>query len=266
MVSEADWRSTFDKMEKASVEIREKTNEIIRIVNKAPTWLWYTPGIADKLWSARWLAQGVTKLMEYLEPRFDEPGNPPKLSQHALDWNKLVGQPIERLIGPIEPTTFDGEGKWEGTAANSYKNHLLPNKNACVAFKTSTDDVGDVLQAQSNAVWEFWIELAVAAVALVAALVSTIVALRSGAWPAIVAALVAAGVCGGSWWASEHRLENNLKSNNLKLQQKSTNGALTGGGGANSWPNHLNVDMSDGSVNVTDGKVTDDTDWHVKPK
>jgi hypothetical protein len=99
-------------------------------------------------------------------------------------------------------------------------------------------------------------------VALVAALASAIIVVRSGAWQAIAAAVIAAGVCAGAWAAAEFRLDNSVSDNNQALHKKSVDPALSGPG--DSWPAHFNVDMSDGSIERNGDKVVDDTDWHLK--
>jgi hypothetical protein len=264
---DADWENAFGEMERVTIKIRDKTNELIDKVNHLPLKA-LNPQAAGLVRATKWLAERIVQLMNHLEPRFNEPGNPCQLRRHALAWTKDVGAKVGVPPEGLDLGRYDAETKWKGVASDAYRGHILPQKNACVAFKATTEGVATALQSMAGSIIEYWIEMAVAAVALAAAIVTAILGIATviAALKAVILAAIAAGVCAAAMWAAEWRLKGAVSDNNLTINQKTNDPALNGPNG--SWPSRFNVDLSDGSVEA-DGsggsvKVVDDTDWHLK--
>lgn len=266
MECEATWKATFDKLEQGTDEVIKFTNKVIEEVNRLSTMARVlNPQYAGALLMTKYMAQGVEKLMEFFKPRFAEPGNPCLLYRHSLAWTAQVGEPMQLLAGPIDPNRFDGETKWKGDGASAYRTLLLPQKNACVAIKTTADGVGGELVGIMTSICVYW---AAVLTAVVGWAIACFKALKLCAGGPKGCALAVLGIIGATAAAAaliagaELTFRTFLAEKHVAIQKNSTAEALNGTD--HSWPTRPGIDVSDGSIEVTDGKVVDDTDWHMK--
>jgi hypothetical protein len=266
MACDDTWRSLFNEIEQTTQDIAKYTNQILDELRKVPTWAWYTPGIADKLWAGRWMAQGVVKLLEYFEPRLNEPGNPCVIERAALALVNDVGKPLTAETDWIDPGYYDRETKWKGVASDAYKSLLLNQRNACTAMKTTSDAVAGQLMKIRSAIKIYWWAVAAALAVCVLAILAALAASKGGpkgVAAGIIAVIAAVGAAAFAISQAENNLDNALDEARVEIAAKATDGALNGPD--NGWPTlGAGFDMSDGSIQVENGQVKDDTDWHMK--
>jgi hypothetical protein len=194
----------------------------------------------------------------------------PNTLRAAGDGWREVGGLVSAQAGKATLNSTRADDKWTGTAAEAYRNTLLVQEKALVAFRARTDDIDNVLQGMATAINVYWATIAGAVTALSAGLISALISASTvvGAPAAPVfaaAAIIAFGSAIAAAMVAITNVVNECAVSAAGLDASLNNSEGFPGG---IWPSAAtpdphddptNTDFSDASLN--DG---DDTDWHMK--
>ncbi|MGF1662622.1 MAG: hypothetical protein ACFCVG_09160 [Kineosporiaceae bacterium] len=176
------------------------------------------------------------ELWNQLREMLENPGSPSTLSGVADEWTTAVGGPVSAQIGYSQAGQLLTDDRWEGLAADAYRQNL-PVQKAALGDVSSilVEGLRSALDKVTTAIWVFWGILLTGLAALVAAIIgalatsATVIGLPAGPFIAAggVLALLAA-IRAGHW-----KLEADATSANLDLLAAQNNNSAYPGG---RWP------------------------------
>ncbi|GAA0488548.1 hypothetical protein Ade02nite_72450 [Paractinoplanes deccanensis] len=212
----------LDKITSTLERIEAKTAELQGSINDKLGWL---PGfVRDKVvagWNrfCDYLGRVWTNLNEILSHM----GSPSALGDTADAWSDLVGGPVSAQVQTAEAGLLGADDKWDGAAADAYRQTLPLQKAALDKVKsTLTDGISTALSTVATGIIAFWAGLVVALVALatgiVGALASSATILGVPAAPVIAAG--AALTASAALIAGAETLKAVCASANSLLRQK----------------------------------------------
>jgi hypothetical protein len=221
------------------------------------------PGfLADRLAAAlRELGGLIGRFFAEIAKIMANPGWPPGVLTTASDWTNAVGGPVSGLAGNFTLDEMGSDNKWQGPAAEAYRDVLPTQKTAVEGIKQLTDALDSNLTKVGWGIIALWAGLAIAIGSFVVELIAEAAAAATavGAPPAAAAAgvstakvigLVAAVV--SAFLAYVGLLVDGLST----LRQKLAGHEPYPQG---SWPRSTTGNFSDGSLSDGDG-----TDWRMK--
>lgn len=191
----------------------------------------------------------------------NQAGDPGHLRATGATWANDIGATTSRLAGFATLNGVRVDDHWTGTAADAYRNTLIPQTNALTAIKTTGDELDATLNDLANGIRDFWSAVSSALIALgvallaAAATAATMITAPVGAGIGI-AALVACGNAVNDARDAFVQVTNDTSSRAAEIQRRLTNDTAFPSG---AWPRAVTPISSDGSI--TDG---DDTDWHLR--
>ncbi|MGQ0576697.1 MAG: hypothetical protein ACT4RN_21225 [Pseudonocardia sp.] len=188
-------------------------------------------------------------------------GDPDALRAAGQVWADQIGGAASRLAGTATLDGVRADDHWSGVAADAYRNTLRPQQEALTTIKTVTDELDTTLNDLANAIFGFAVQVAAAALVLVAALAAASVIAAGVVTAPVAAALAAAAITAfGAFLTtvvlSLHDTAQTAATNAAALERRVSNDAAFP---RSDWPRSTTGISSDGSI--TDG---DDTDWHLR--
>jgi hypothetical protein len=196
-------------------------------------------------------------------------GAPNTLRFAGEGWRE-VGGLVSAQAGKATLNSTRADDKWTGTAADAYRNTLLAQERALVAFRARTDEIDKVLQGMATAINDYWATMAGAIAALTAGLISAGISAASvaGAPAAPVfaaASIVAFGTALGAAGVALTKIVNECAGRAAELDASLNNNDVFAGG---AWPSSATADPDDGPTDTefSDAGLIDgdDTDWHLR--
>ncbi|GII20758.1 hypothetical protein [Planosporangium mesophilum] len=193
-LSDAEFEELLRRVERALVRVRSDADRFFHQVERSLVIIVGPPRDA--------VMSGMHRLADLLERLLDEvskiltnPGVPWRVSNAAESWSTEVGARVSALVARVMSDSLKADNRWEGPAAEAYKDALDRQKEALAAIKPITDGIDAALSGASGAIWALW-------GAVVAALLSLIVAIGTGiiaamsvvGTPAAVAAVISGAI------------------------------------------------------------------------
>lgn len=189
-------------LEELQQKVQDLCDKINWILGKIP---WGLGWVGDKI------RDGWDKLMGKLDEFWGEvndklgnPGSPSALSNAADDWNTRVGGPVSSQAGVVDAGQLMADDRWSGSAADSYRQAVTPQKTAMEKIKTSlVTGMVQALDKMQTSIIIFWTAFAAGIAACIAgfigAIASTATILGAPAGPiiAVGAVLVLIAALGG---------------------------------------------------------------------
>jgi hypothetical protein len=188
-------------------------------------------------------------------------GDPDALRAAGAAWAGDIGGATSRLAGFATLNGVRSDDHWTGTAADAYRNTLIPQSTALGAITAIGHDVDSTLNDLAGAITTFWVDVLAALTALgvallaAAATAATGVGAPGGAAMGI-SAFVAFGTALTVAVAAYTNLATDISRRSADLARRLSDDTAFPGG---SWPRSTTPISGDGSI--TDG---DDTDWHLR--
>ncbi|MBE1485071.1 hypothetical protein [Plantactinospora soyae] len=169
-----------------------------------------TVELADGLTAAmRWLPLGIgteaierewqrflelkDRLFDELQRLVEEPGFPPALWRIGEYWNVRIGAPVSGLQQKVSPNELDADGRWGGTAADSYRDAALAQADALKTIGPATEKIQSALDDLAWGLVAFWVAIAAAVATFVIGMVSA-----AGATATVIGAPAAPPMAGGT--------------------------------------------------------------------
>ncbi|XVV13691.1 hypothetical protein ACQP2X_04870 [Actinoplanes sp. CA-131856] len=212
----------LDKINSTLEKIQTKTTELQNAINSKIGWL---PGFLQDKVVAGWnkFTGFMQRVWTNLNEVLSNMGSPSALADTAEAWSDLVGGPVSAQVQTAEAGLLSADDKWDGDAADAYRQTLPLQKAALDKVKSSlTDGIASALSTVSTGILAFWLGLVAALVALAVGIVgalgstATIVGLPAAPIIAAGAALAAsASLIGGA-----ETLKALCASANATLRQK----------------------------------------------
>lgn len=241
-------------------DAEQQARRLIDNVHRALSWLGpFASGVMDlldKIW------QLLQKIWDEIAKFFTQPGVPWTLWSHGNDWSgaPIAGR-ISRLVGEATLDETRADDRWQGTAADAYRNTLPRQKEALAKLVSVAQDIDDVLTKMAIAIGAFWLALLSAVIALVVELTAEGAAAATvvGAPPAAAAGGLSLAKALGIIAAAAGILYGFIVSDTAPaikdLRQALYDSSAFPGG---RWPQST-TELSDGSLSDGDG-----TDWRLK--
>lgn len=219
---------------------------------------WAVAGIRVELAAMqRTFEEKIAELRRWIAYR----GDPAALRRYGAMWANEIGAAASRA-GAF--ATFNGvaaDDRWSGVAADAYRFTLPAQKDASIAIKAAGDEIGAAFEELANAITSFWVDVSIAMIGLVVAIVAAAATTPTGVGAPIGIGFVVAGLsafvlASGSAWSALNDITNESATRSAEIERRLSNDTAFPGG---VWPRSTTPISGDGSI--TDG---DDTDWHVK--
>ncbi|MEE6261791.1 hypothetical protein [Plantactinospora sonchi] len=221
-VGAAEEQALINKIHSTVARINTKTSELQNNINNKMGWL---PGpLQDKV------LEGWNKFTGFLRECWDalaeiftNMGSPSTLWSTADSWSNNVGGPVSAQVQSAKVGTLATDDRWDGTAAERYRQNLPLQETALDKMKSVySDGVSSALSDVAKGIIAFWGALIVALGALVAGIIgavtssATIFGLPAAPFIAAAAALVAVG----AFYSGGLILKSVCSSANSTLRQK----------------------------------------------
>ncbi|SNY28386.1 hypothetical protein SAMN05421748_10373 [Paractinoplanes atraurantiacus] len=212
----------LDKIDSVLERIQAKTTELQNAINAKIGWL---PGFLQDKVVAGWnkFTGFMQRVWTNLNEVLSNMGSPSALGDTAEAWSDLVGGPVSAQVQTAEAGLLGADDKWDGDAADAYRQTLPLQKAALDKVKsTLTDGIATALSTVSTGILAFWGGLVAALVALVIGIIgalgstATIVGLPAAPIIAAGAALTASA----SMIVGAETLKGLCRSANATLRQK----------------------------------------------
>lgn len=261
-VGEGEFGEILERVRRFLERVEQVVNDLIRNVNRV---IGLLPGFLDSLADRlvdilNRFGELVGQFLREVGEFFTQPGWPPALFSAKAAWTTEVGGRVSALVSTATLDETQSDDRWQGRAADAYRNTLPRQKDALTAIKAASDEIGDALNNVAFGIIAFWVAIAGAIVAFVAELIveAGAAATVAGAPPAAAGAVastikVIAVVAGIVGLLVTYLSTVSVQTNDLN-QRLANNDAFPRG----QWPRST-TELSDASLN--DG---DDTDWHLK--
>lgn len=259
-IGEQEFQEMLKRVERFLARVDQEVHRLYDNCNSALRWL---PGyLGDRLVAAlRELGGLISRFFTELAKIVTNPGWPPGVLSTAGDWTNTVGGPVSGLASYFTLDQMSSDNKWQGPAAEAYRDTLPTQKAAVEGIKQLTDALDSNLTKVGWGIVALWAGLAIAIGSFVieciaeASAAATVVgappaAAGAGVSTAKVIGLVTAVV--GAFLTYVGTLVDGLGTLRQKL---AGNEAYPGG----SWPKSTSANFSDGSLSDGDG-----TDWRMK--
>jgi hypothetical protein len=260
VLSAGEFDDILHRVDQKLRDAEEQTRRLIDRVRHAMSWLGpFGHGVMEvleKIWEI------LQKIGSEIATFFTQPGVPWTLWNHGNDWSgPPVAGRIAKLVGEATLDETRADDRWQGSAADAYRNTLPRQKEALAKLVSVAQDIDDVLTKMAVAIGAFWIAVLSAIIALVVELTAETAAAATvvGAPPAAAAGGISLGKALGLIAGAASLLYGFVMSDTapaIKDLRQSLYDATAFPGGR--WPRST-TDMSDGSLSDGDG-----TDWHLK--
>ena len=207
--------SVVDRIETKTIELQDSINDKLH---------WLPGPLQDKVvsgWNS--FCSFMQRVWDNLNEIISNMGSLSALWSAADAWSDGVGAPVSSQVQSAEAGLLSVDDKWDGDAADAYRQTLPLQKTALEKVKSAlTDGIATALDSVARGILAFWGGLITALAALVVGIIgalastATIVGLPAGPFIAAGAALVA---CGAIIVGAE-TLKATASSANTMLRQK----------------------------------------------
>jgi uncharacterized protein YukE len=174
VTSSATESELISKLNSVLDRIEGKTTDLQNSINGKMKWL--PPGLQDSVrsgWNA--FCAKLQDIWNFWKDVFTHMGSPSALSDTADAWSSLVGGPVSAQVQTADAGLLGVDDKWDGDAADAYRQTLPTQKTALEKIKTPlVDGISSALADVSNGIITFWVGLGVALAALVAGLIGAL--------------------------------------------------------------------------------------------
>jgi hypothetical protein len=182
-------------------------------------------------------------IFDEVQRYLSEPGIPGTLFRIGGYWEENVGVPVSSLQQAASAYGKDADDRWDGSAADAYKETADAQSRALATIKPLTERIDNALRDMAWGLIAFWVAMATAmavfavgmaaALGLVASLVGAPAApVDAGATASAVVGLIAAAVVAVT--AFGEKVDSTLESCDQALRDNT--GLTDNGNGSFGWP------------------------------
>lgn len=164
----------LDQINTVVGRIDSKTTDLQNSINGKLQWL--PDGLQDKVVSGWNSFCGFMKrIWDNLREILSNMGSPSALWSTADAWSDRVGGPVSGQVQSAEAGLLEVDDKWDGDAADAYRQTLPLQKAALDKVRaTLTDGISAVLSDVAKGILAFWTGLITALVALVIGIIGAL--------------------------------------------------------------------------------------------
>lgn len=168
-------------------------------------------------------------------------GSPSALESAGKRWTNEIGAVASLVSGKsdLDKTEADDDSThWSGEAADKYRATVPAQNSALDEVKTASEKIHNVLRELASAITTFWVNVGVAVISLVTAVIAAVPTAATVVGAPVAAGIVSAGIIAFLTFLGEAvqaltELSNNAAQNSMTLdQQLASNDVFPDGG----WP------------------------------
>lgn len=169
-VAEDSQRNVSEGLER----VQQLTVDLADALNDAMRWL--PMGLGTEVIEREWkrFLDLKDRIFDELQRFAEEPGFPPALWRIGEYWNLRVGGPVSSLQQKISPYELDATRRWEGVAAETYRDAALAQADAIETIGPATEKIQAALDDLGLGLLAFWVALAVAVATFVTGMVAAL--------------------------------------------------------------------------------------------